>query len=185
MAIVGIGISLVSLVVSLITLWITQLQRGQIAMTTPTIIFFGFDQVPKTTPKVFLRTLLYSTSARGQIVEGMHAKLRFDGMERMFSFWGYGETDKLTPGSGVYVSKTGMAANHHFVMSVLEDDFEFKPGDYTITIHAHLAHRPDATEIGRFQLALNGDLAAVLHDQEGVLFERQIDGQYQGHARQI
>ncbi|MFS8050869.1 hypothetical protein [Rhizobium sp. BR 314] len=152
-------------------------------MTTPTIIFFGFDQTPKTTPKVFLRTLLYSTSARGQIVEGMYATLHHEDTERVFSFWGYGEADKLTPGSGLYVSKTGMAANHHFVMSMLADDFEFKPGDYTITVHAHLAHRPNATEIGRFQLALSGDLAAVLHDQGGVLFERQIDGQYQGHAR--
>lgn len=183
MAIVGIGISLVSLVVSLFTLWITQLQRGRIVMTTPTIIFFGFDQTPKTTPKVFLRTLLYSTSARGQIVEGMYAKLHHEGMERVFSFWGYGEADKLTPGSGVYISKTGMAANHHFVMSMLADDFEFKPGDYTITVHAHLAHRPNATEIGRFQLALSDDLAAVLHDQKGVLFERQIGGQYQGYSR--
>ena len=76
-----------------------------------------------------------------------------------------------------------MAANHHFVMSVLDDDFEFKAGDYTITVHAHLAHRPNATEIGRFQLALSGDLAAILHDQQGVLFERQLDSQYTGYAK--
>ncbi len=183
MAIVGIGISMVSLVVSLFTLWITQLQRGRIAMTTPTIIFFGFDQVPKTTPKVFLRTLLYSTSVRGQIVEGMYAKLHHGGTERVFSFWGYGETEKLSAGSGLYVSKTGMAANHHFVMSVLEDDFEFKPGDYSITVHAHLAHQPHATEIGRYKLTLNDDLATALRSQEGVLFERQIDGHYAGHTR--
>ena len=183
MAIAGIAISLVSLVLSLFTLWITQLQRGRIAMTTPTVIFFGFDQTPKTTPKVFLRTLLYSTSVRGQIVEGMYAKLHHDGAERVFSFWGYGEADKLTPGSGLYVSKTGIAANHHFVMSMLADDFEFKPGNYTITVHAHLAHQPNATEIGKYHLPLSDGLVDALRDQEGVLFERQIDGQYQGHAR--
>lgn len=57
-------------------------------MTKPTIVFFGYDTVPKPTPKVFLRTLLYSTATRGQVIEGMRVIVRYEGGERVFSFWG-------------------------------------------------------------------------------------------------
>jgi hypothetical protein len=36
-----------------------------------------------------------------------------------------------------------------------------------------------------FKLTLSGDLAAALREQEGVLFERQIDGRYEGHAAEV
>lgn len=74
-------------------------------MTRPNIVFFGFDDVPKTTAKIFLRTLLYSTAARGQVIEGMFVKLLHEGSEQVFSFWGYGETKQLVPGSGLYVGR--------------------------------------------------------------------------------
>ncbi len=64
-------------------------------MTKPAIVFFGFEDVPKTTAKVFLRTLLYSTAVRGQVIERMFVKLLHNGREQVFSFWGYGETTVL------------------------------------------------------------------------------------------
>jgi hypothetical protein len=70
------------------------------------VIFFGYDSSPRL-PKIFLRTLLYSTSARGQVVEAMYVKLCQNGSERTFRFWGYGETNKRSPGSGLFVGQTG------------------------------------------------------------------------------
>lgn len=90
-------------------------------MTIPSIVFFGYDEIPKSTPKVFLPTLLYSTATQGQVIEGMHVILRYPrGGDRVYGFWGYDEGSKLVPGGGWYVGCTGVAANHHFVQSVHE-----------------------------------------------------------------
>lgn len=86
MEFVSVPISIVSLAVSLGTLWLAFVDRGRLKMTKPTIAFFGYDIVPHVTPKVFLRTLLYSTAVREQFIEGMFVKVRHDGGERVFSF---------------------------------------------------------------------------------------------------
>lgn len=72
-------ISVLALVVSATTAWLTLFRRGTVRMTQPTMIFFGPD-TPRSPddlplPKVFLRTLLFSTSKRGRIVESMHVSL--------------------------------------------------------------------------------------------------------------
>ena len=181
---ISIPISLVSLAISLGTFWPAFVDRGQLKMTKPTIVFFGFDMVPKPTAKVFLRTLLYSTATRGQVVEGMYARVRHGDQERVFSFWGYGETEKLSPGSGLYVSRTGLAANHHFVLSVHEDAYRFRAGTYEIDVIADVIGRRDPITLGTIKLSLSDELAAALERQEGVLFERKVSGKYEGHARE-
>ncbi len=153
-------------------------------MTKPTIVFFGFDALPKPAPKVFLRTLLYSTSTRGQVVEGLYAKVRTDDHERLFSFWGYGETEKLSPGSGLHVGRTGFAANHHFVLSIHEDAYHFELGSYEIDVIADVVGRRKPIKLATIKLSLPDELAAALERQEGVLFERKIDGEYEGHTRE-
>ena len=170
--------------ISLGTFWLAVIDRGRLKMTKPTIVFFGFDMVPHATPKVFLRTLLYSSSARGQVVEGMYAKVRHEGNERVFSFWGYGETEKLSAGSGLHVSKTGLAANHHFVLSVHEAAYRFDPGDYEIDVFADVVGRKSAVQLSTIRLTLTLELAAALTKHEGVLFERKISGEYEGHTRE-
>ena len=152
-------------------------------MTKPTIVFFGYDMVPRARPKVFLRTLLYSTANRGHVVEGMFAKVRHGDGEQAFSFWGCGETEKLTPGSGLYVSKTGFSANHHFVLPVHETDYRFEPGDYSIDVFANVVGRRVAVHLSTIRLTLTPGLAAALARHEGVLFERRIGGQYEGHTQ--
>jgi hypothetical protein len=179
----SIPISLVSLTISVGTFWLAFVDRGRLRMTKPTIVFFGFDTVPKVTPKVFLRTLLYSTATRGQVVEGMYAVVRHNSRERLFSFWGYGETEKLSAGSGLYVSRTGLAANHHFVLSVHEEAYHFEPGAYQINIIADVVGYRKPVRLGTIDLVLSDELAAALVRQEGVLFERRIGGEYEGHLR--
>jgi len=183
MELISIPISIASLAVSVGTFWKAFVDHGRLQMTKPTIVFFGYDLAPHATPKVFLRTLLYSTAIRGHVVEGMFAKVRHAGSEQVFSFWGYGESEKLTAGSGLHVSKTGFAANHHFVLSVHEAEYRFEPGDYDIDVFANVVGRKAAVRLSSIRLTLNPDLAAALARHEGVLFERKIGGEYEWHTR--
>lgn len=173
-----------SLAVSATTLWLTYLRRGNLHMTTPTIVFFGYDVVPKITPKVFLRTLLYSSAARGQIVEGMYVKLRRDGVERTFSTWGYDESNKLVAGSGLFVPHTGVAANHHFVLSLHQQDDGFLAGRYELEVYARVVGRPRPIWLSTVELPLSVEHAEALVHHGGVVFEREPDGQgYRGYLR--
>ncbi len=87
-------------------------------MTQPTVIFFGPD-APRAhddalLPKVYLRTLLFSTSKRGRVIESMHATLSRNETHQNFNIWVYGN-DRLVRGSGLFVGETGIEANHHFL----------------------------------------------------------------------
>ncbi len=184
MSVVSIAISIVSLCISVASAWLTLFRRGRLAVTKPNVVFFGFDAVPKTTAKVFIRALLYSTAIRGQVIEGMFAKLRHGGEETIFSFWGYGETNRLVPGSGLYVGQTGVAVNHHFVRSVNEAAYEFAAGKYEIEVFARLVGRRSPSRLIAFDLTLSQEHADALARRCGVLFELSPDGQlYVGHAR--
>lgn len=180
---ISIPISVLSLAISLGTFWLVFVHRGRLLMTKPTIVFFGFDNVPNTTPKVFLRTLLYSTSNRGHVIEGMHVKVSRADSERVFSFWGYGEREKLTPGSGLHINRNGLSANHHFVLSVHDDSYQFDPGRYEIQVFANIVGRKYPVELATINLSLSEELASALGRNEGVLFERKISGEYEGHTR--
>lgn len=183
-AVSGIVISLMSLAVSVSTMYFAWLRRGRLCMTRPSVVFFGFDPVPKWTAKIFLRTLLYSTSVKGQVIESMHAKLSRDGIEESFSFWGHGEAAKITPGSGLYVGQTGVSANHHFVLSVHRSAYEFAAGTYTIEVFALLVGGLAPKRLSRISVEVDDQQAAALRERKGVLFELQPeDGTYLGHTR--
>jgi hypothetical protein len=184
-AILGVVISVMSFTVSVAALWFTWLRRGSLSMTRPTVVFFGYDMVPRLTPKIFLRTLLYSTSARGQIVESMYVRLCRSGSEQIFSFWGYGETKNLTAGSGLFVGQTGVAFNHHFVLSMQHPGYQFADGLYSILVFARVAGSPKPIPLGEITLTLTKANADMLTGKGGILFELEPDtGSYVGHSRE-
>lgn len=59
MEFVSIPISIVSLAVSFCTFWLAFLDRLPLKIARPAIVLFGYDKIPRTTPEVFMRTLLY------------------------------------------------------------------------------------------------------------------------------
>src|SRR5262249_36343401 len=145
---------------------------------------FGFDTVPKTTAKIFLRTLLYSTAIRGQVIEAMFVRLLHDGGVQIFGFWGYSETTQLSPGSGLYVAQTGLAVNHHFVLSVHKAAYEFTTGNYSIEMMARLVGKKRPRKLSEFSVSVTQEHAAVLSRRGGVLFElNPYSNEYMGHAR--
>lgn len=184
-ALLGVAISIFSLFVSVTAFWFTWLRRGQLSMTRPALIFFGYDYEPRLTPKVFLRTLLYSTSARGQVIESMYVNLCRGGSEQIFSFWGYGETKNITPGSGLFVGPAGVAFNHHFVLSMQQPDYQFVAGSYSITVYARVVGRSTPIKLDTISLTLSKSDAGALSGKLGILFELEPSaGGYIGHARE-
>jgi hypothetical protein len=182
-ALLSVGISIISLSVSAAAFWLTWLKRGRLFMTKPTIIFFGYDTVPRQrTPKIFLRALLYSTSARGQVVEAMYVKLRRGDSQQIFSFWGYGETNKLTAGSGLFVGQAGIALNHHFVLPVQHTSYEFVEGPYSIHVLARVVGKSRPISLDTISLTLSRiDARTYLAGGVGILFELDWEtGKYHG-----
>ena len=115
-------------------------------MTRPNIVAFGFDG-PQGPPRVFLRTLLYSTSRRGHVIEGMFAKVQQNGAVRTFTDWGYGDS-QIVFGSGVHIPYEGMACNHRFLLPKNVTDYAFLPGEYTVEVYATIANNSFSARSG-------------------------------------
>lgn len=108
-------------------------------MTKPTVIFFGPDGPGADLNKIFIRTLLYSTSDRGQYIENMYIRLQRGETIQNFNIWIYGDKD-FARGSGLFISKNGLAVNHHFLMPKDGTDFQFKKGNYQLDIFVELVN---------------------------------------------
>lgn len=133
-------ISIVALLVSLVTLWLSQLRSGTIKMTRPSVIFFGKDGGRSEAAKVFLRTLIYSTADKGRYIESMYIKLTRADVEETFNIWTYGEKGALKRGSGLFVGKQGVEADHHFLLP-RQAKLSFKAGTYDLDVFVELVSK--------------------------------------------
>lgn len=102
-------------------------------MTRPTTIFFGPDGTGRSSPKVYLRTLLFSTAKRGGVIESMYVALSRNESRQNFPIWVYGN-DFLSRGSGLFVGQDGIVTNHHFLTLKDEDSFQFVAGTYRLKL---------------------------------------------------
>jgi len=134
-------VSVLALTVSALTAWATLLRRGTVRMTQPTVVYFGPDAAPKFNgpppPKIFLRTLLFSTGKRGRMIESMHVKVTRNESVQNFNIWVYGN-DRLERGSGLFVGEQGISANHHFLTPKDGGSFSFVAGRYKIELFAKM-----------------------------------------------
>jgi len=167
--------SILALAISAATAWLTLFRRGTVKMTQPTVIFFGPD-VPRTRtepslPKVFLRTLLFSTSKRGRIIQSLYVSLARNETVQNFNIWVYGD-DKLVRGSGLFVGESGIAANHHFLIPREGVSFHFVEGNYRLSVYAHLLGDRSRTLLFSHTLELTRNTAALLQEPgAGVYFD--------------
>jgi hypothetical protein len=164
----GFLIALLALGISGVTAWLTLFRRGTIRMTQPTLLFFGPDG-PGGPPKVFLRTLLYSTAKRGQIVENMFVRLRRGESVQNFNIWVYGD-GPLARGSGLFVGENGVTCNHHFLLPKDGTRFEFLAGDYVVEACASLVGGTRPLLLNRTQLAVRPEQAEVMRAKGAGLF---------------
>jgi len=167
--IVAIVISVFSLFIAGLTAWLTLLRKGTVKMTQPTMLFFGRD--PEGMSKVFLRTLLYSTSKRNQIVESMFVKVKRGETLQTFNLWVYGDTF-LARGSGINVGPDGLVCNHHFLTPKDGTAYTFLPGAYIIEVYASLVGGRSPLLLSRINLSLRDDHASAMRSKDvGVFFD--------------
>ena len=185
---IALGISGIALVVSAVTAWLTLLQAGKLRMTQPTVVFFGPDggrrDGENARLKVFLRTLLYSSSRRGQTVESMHVNVQRAESKQNFSIWVYGD-DRLVRGSGMHVGLDGVACNHHFLLPEDGADFRLLPGQYTVRVFAKRVSDRGPRQLAKFVLCISESQAKELEkDGAGIYFDWGPDQQaYHAHVR--
>jgi hypothetical protein len=133
MDIVSIIISSTALTISALTFWLTKIKNGIVKMTRPTVIFFGPDGNSDRHKKVYIKTLLYSTSDRGQYIQNMFIRLQRGESVQNFNIWVYGDKG-LERGSGLFISKNGIACNHHFLLPIDGENYSFVQGDYNMQV---------------------------------------------------
>src|SRR6266404_3959457 len=151
---IPVAISMLALAVSFFNVWLTWFHRGSVRMTVPSMVAFGYDasgQARVFNPKVMVRSLLYSTGARGHAIETLFLRLRYQTNEYLFPIWGL-SVDKLERGGGLLVTKTGVTAWHHFVRSSDLDGFEFGPGAYEIAVLARLTDQKNPVRLWSSEL---------------------------------
>jgi hypothetical protein len=134
-------ISVVSLLVSVTVAWLTLFRRGRLRMTRPTLIAFlhekGSTPDRKTMPKIFLRTLLYSSGKCGHVVENMFVDILHEQTRYPFYYWSHGDA-RLVPGSGLFVGPEGVACNHHFMPRTHTPDLQIGEGEYRLEVFASI-----------------------------------------------
>lgn len=182
MEITSIIISALALIISGITAWLALFHKGTIKMTQPTIFFFGPDGISGP-PKIFLRTLLFSTANKGHIIENMYIKLQRGESVKNFNIWVYGEKETLARGSGLFVGKEGIACNHHFLLPKDRTSFKFLPGEYILKIFVSLLARKTPILLFTQKLSLSKEFAEEINKgNSGVYFDWGPDSKsYHSH----
>lgn len=122
-------------------------------MTRPTVIFFGPDGVGKEHKKVFIRTLLYSTADRGIYIQNMYIRLQRGESHQNFNVWVY-DNSGLVRGSGLFVDKSGIACNHHFLLPRDGSRYEFMPGEYLLEVFVEVVGK-DPVKLFEQKLPVN------------------------------
>ena len=171
---VSLVISIIALILSTVTTWLTLFRRGTVKMTQPTVIFFGHDSSrtasPRTaSPKIFLRSLLFSTSQRGRVIESMYVTLLHNNVLHAFNIWVYGD-DKLSRGSGLFIGETGVAANHHFLISAESSQFRFSEGEYQLEVFVRLYGARKQRLLFAYTLSISSEQAKQLSDTDTGLY---------------
>lgn len=169
----SISLSTLALAVSALTAWLTLLRRGTIRTTRPTQVFLGPDTVdePDVNSKVYLRTLLYSTSRRGNILESMFVRLRRGETSQTFNVWVYGE-DRLRRGSGLFVGHEGVVCNHHFLLPRDGTRVDFLPGRYRLDVFGVVVGRRQPLHLSSVEIELSvSDAEKIKNLTNGVYFD--------------
>jgi hypothetical protein len=167
-------ISILALIVSIATAWLTLFRRGTLRMTRPVFVGFVWD-TPGGEPKIFLRAMLYATGKSGYIIESLYLKIRCADTEHVFSFWTLKQDSRMTIGSGIRVGDEGIAADFHFLPPRDEHTFRFLAGDYDIEVYATVVSATSPSLLSRVRLTVSEEQAAAMRPNmmNGVFFNWQ------------
>jgi hypothetical protein len=170
-------LAILSFIVSIFTLWLVYFNKGKVKITKPTQIFFGRDgNSPH--KKVFIRTLLYSTADRGQYIENMYVTLTRNKEKQNFNIWVYGDNHEgLHRGSGLYVGKSGIASNHHFLILEDKNNFKYTEGEYILDVYIELVNTKPIKIYSQKLYIDNQQSLELLNNYTGIYFDWNPDKQ--------
>lgn len=178
-------VSAFALAISGITAWLTLFHRGKLLMTQPTTIFFGPDgsSINSKHNKIYLRTLLYSTSKRGQVLESLYITIHRNETQQNFNIWVYRDKNELKRGSGLFVPQEGVTYDHHFLLPKDGANFEFLPGNYKLKVFAKLVAKSKSLLLSEIDLKINESQGLRLKESNaGIFFDWGPDQQdYHSH----
>lgn len=160
-------ISVLAILISLTTAWLTIFHQGVVKMTRPN--FFALlprDGLKANFPKFFLRTLLFSSGKRGLAIEGMFIKIICNGQVQRFLYWSYGEREKLVPGSGMFVGPEGVECNHHFTQIEDHSTYKFEPGQYRVEVFGKTVGSPKPLCLQVLEFRLKDEEALALRESK-------------------
>lgn len=179
------AIACLALLISGVTAWLTFFRKGKLVMTQPTVIFFGPDgsKFDSSKNKIYLRTLLYSTAKRGQVLESLHISIHRNETKQNFNIWVYGEKGNLKRGSGLFIPQEGVTFDHHFLLPEDGANFAFHSGSYKLAVIAKLVGSSTCHELASINLAINEAQAVLLAEPNtGIYFDWGPDQQsYHSH----
>lgn len=189
--IITILLSGASFVLSVYTLWVAQFSRGRLRMTQPNLLCLKLE-LRERLPKIFLRTLLFTTGTKGRVVESVFLKVHRGNQVHVFDFWGHTESGKLTPGSGLFVGPAGVGCDHHFNPRKGGCKFRFEAGRYRVEVFAVVVGHSrskklsdltfDVEERHAVELAQGPDTALyLLWNVDARSYEAQIDSRLAGN----
>lgn len=101
----------------------------------------------------------------------MHVALARSETHQNFNLSVYGD-EKLVRGSGLFVSKTGVAANHHFLTPRDGSSLRFTEGQYKIEVFANLLGDKATTRLFSQTLEISAAIGtAVAEPAAGLYFD--------------
>ena len=172
-------ISIISLLISGLTFWLTRVRKGHLKMTRPSMICF-VGQNGNDEPKIVLRTLLYATAEQGQYIQNMFVKIFRAQTIQNFNVWAYDDKG-IVRGSGLFASKTGVSLYHHFLLPKNEQWF-FVAGEYRLEVYADLVNRT-TKKIFEQKLLLTDEQADDIKQGRAIYFDYAPNaGQYISHS---
>jgi hypothetical protein len=179
----SLGVAAVSMGISGVTAWLTLGRRGRLRCAQPPTIYFGPDGAREQHPKVFVRLLLYTSAARGHIVEGMFARLHRGDSVQTFGVWVVGKSGDLHRGAGVAVRQEGTALDHHFLLPSDGTAYQFLAGEYKLHLFAIVVGRSKPYRLTTVELPVTESQAERLREKAtGLYFDWSPEtGRYHGH----
>ena len=170
LSIIAIFVSMIGVLISSITFWILYLHKGTIKITKPRLIALGYERHENhRTPKVVIRSLLFSTSNKGIVIDNIRVKVTNHNNSKDFSLWAYG-VETLLVGSGLFISKEGKDSYHHFLPIAFSSDFEFHTGNILLEIYVTITHHKKDKLLDSITLSLTKEHEDALNKGEMIIF---------------
>jgi hypothetical protein len=153
----SLAVAIGSFVISIVTLYLTYIQKGKLRLTRPTAIFFVRDGADGKF-KIVVTALLYSTAKRGQVVESMFIKIIKNDIVTTFGEWIYWEGNRVHLGR-VKIGEEGRTLFDHFLLSEKTEEFSFSVGEYSLEMYAQKIGTKKPIKIFQTKFTLDNNTA--------------------------